>query len=108
MIEQKIIETIKKSKTGITLEKFINLCLYDQKGYYKNCNPLGKFGDFTTAPEISQLFGEILGLYIFDLWQNKYKQKINLIELGPGNATLIFVRTKFFSAGRGYLGICSS
>ena len=89
MIKKKIIEEIQKRKCGISLEKFIDICLFDSEGYYEISNPLGKSGDFITSPEISQLFGEILGLYIYSLWHNKYKKKFNLIELGPGNGTLL-------------------
>jgi cyclopropane-fatty-acyl-phospholipid synthase len=89
MIKNKIIDEIQKRKRGISLEKFIDICLFDNEGYYETSNPLGKSGDFITSPEISQLFGEILGLYIYSLWNNKYKEKFKLIELGPGNGTLL-------------------
>ena len=89
MIKNKIIDEIQKRKCGISLEKFIDICLFDNEGYYETSNPLGRSGDFITSPEISQLFGEILGLYIYSLWNNKYKEKFNLIELGPGNGTLL-------------------
>ena len=89
MIKNKIIDEIQKRKCGISLEKFIDICLFDNEGYYETSNPLGRSGDFITSPEISQLFGEILGLYIHSLWHDKYKEKFNLIELGPGNGTLL-------------------
>ena len=89
MIKNKIIDEIHKESCGISLERFINICLFDNKGYYKTSNPLGKSGDFITSPEISQLFGEILGLYIYCLWHDKFKGKVNLVELGPGNGTLL-------------------
>lgn len=58
--------------------------------YYQKQDKLGLLGDFTTAPEISQLFGEIIGLWVIDQW---YKigspPKINLVELGPGQGTLM-------------------
>jgi len=89
MIKNKIIDEIQKSNSGISLERFIDICLFDIEGYYETSNPLGKSGDFITSPEISQLFGEIIGLYIYSLWHNKYKKRFNLIELGPGNGTLL-------------------
>lgn len=89
MHERKILDEIKKIGKPITIEKYIDLCLYGKNGYYKKSNILGKKGDFTTAPEISQLFGEIIGLFILDKWNNSIKQEFNLIELGPGNGTLI-------------------
>ena len=89
MIKKKIIEEIVKSKIGISLENFINICLYDENGYYNKLKFFGKSGDFTTAPEISQLFGEVLGVYIYFIWQQKYNSNFNLIELGSGNGTLL-------------------
>ena len=89
MIKKKIINEIRKEKKGISIEKFIDVCLFDKDGYYQNIINLDQSGDFVTAPEISQLFGEILGLYIYNLWKEKYKNRINLIELGPGNGTLL-------------------
>ena len=89
MIKKKIIEEIVKSKIGISLENFINICLYDENGYYNKLKFFGKSGDFTTAPEISQLFGEVLGVYIYFIWQQKYNANFNLIELGAGNGTLL-------------------
>ncbi len=67
---------------------FMNLALAHPKhGYYIKKDPLGKNGDFTTAPEISQLFGEMIAIYIAN-------QAINhpikhLIEIGPGKGTLM-------------------
>ena len=89
MIRQKIIEKIKKNKKSITLDKYINICLYNRDGYYKAKKPIGRVGDFVTSPEISQLFGDIIGAYIYYNWKKKYNSKFNLIELGPGNGTLM-------------------
>lgn len=108
MIKNKIIDEIQKESRGISLEKFIDICLFDNEGYYETSNPLGKSGDFITSPEISQLFGEILGLYIYCLWRDKYKEKFNLIELGPGNGTLlidILRITKNFADFHNFLNI---
>ena len=89
MIRNKIINEMQKGNNGISLERFIDICLYNKDGYYLSSKPIGRSGDFITAPEISQLFGEILALYIFHLWHEKLKSKFNLIELGPGNGTLL-------------------
>ena len=89
MIKNDIIKKILTSKKGISVEKFIDISLFSKEGYYKNLRSIGKSGDFTTAPEISQLFGEIIALYILDLWNREFNKKINLIELGPGNGTLM-------------------
>ena len=57
----------------LPVDKFIENVLYNKKvGYYSSKFPFGKSGDFTTAPEISQLFGEVLGVYIYFIWQQKY------------------------------------
>ena len=74
-------------KKDIRLDKFINNVLYNN-GYYNNYKPLGRNNDFITAPEISQMFGEIIGLYLFYNWDKYINSKFNFIELGPGNGTL--------------------
>ena len=89
MIKEKIIKKIIDNNQPITMEKYIEFCLYDNHGYYTNNNILGKSGDFITAPEISQLFGEIIGLCLYSLWKNIINQSFNLIELGPGKGTLL-------------------
>ena len=89
MFKKNVFKKLTLYKNPISIEKFVEICLYDQDGYYSTSNVLGSSGDFVTAPEISQLFGEILGLYIFDYWQQNIKQKFNLIELGPGRGTLL-------------------
>ena len=59
-------------------------------GYYTSRGPLGRSGDFTTAPEISQMFGELIGLWCADRWQAmRAPAKFVLVELGPGRGTLI-------------------
>ncbi len=57
--------------------------------YYKSKNPFGSGGDFITAPEISQMFGEMIGVWLIDIWEQTGKPtSIHLVELGPGNGTL--------------------
>ena len=59
-------------------------------GYYTTRDPLGAAGDFTTAPEISQMFGELLGLCLAQTWvQQGAPERIALAELGPGRGTLM-------------------
>ena len=60
-----------------------------QHGYYVTRDPLGAGGDFTTAPEISQMFGELIGLWAADLWQRTGSPRVRLVELGPGRGTLM-------------------
>lgn len=58
--------------------------------YYATRDPLGARGDFTTAPEISQMFGELIGLWVADLWQRAGRPTpIRLVELGPGRGSLM-------------------
>ncbi len=56
--------------------------------YYASHDPLGVQGDFITSPEISQMFGELIGLWIADLWQRAGQPAFAYVELGPGRGTL--------------------
>ena len=57
--------------------------------YYANRDPLGEGGDFVTAPEISQMFGELIGLWLADMWINAGREEpVHYVELGPGRGTL--------------------
>ena len=57
--------------------------------YYASRDPLGSAGDFVTAPEISQMFGELIGLWLADMWINAGREEpIHYVELGPGRGTL--------------------
>jgi SAM-dependent MidA family methyltransferase len=56
--------------------------------YYATRDPLGAAGDFTTAPEISQMFGEMVGVWIADLWSRAGNPAFRYVELGPGRGTL--------------------
>ena len=56
--------------------------------YYGTRDPLGAAGDFTTAPEISQMFGELIGLWLADLWIRAGSPEVHFVELGPGRGTL--------------------
>lgn len=59
-------------------------------GYYRKALPVGAAGDFTTAPEISQMFGELLGAWLAERWQTMgCPPRVNLVELGPGRGTLM-------------------
>ncbi|MGZ3200124.1 MAG: class I SAM-dependent methyltransferase, partial [Croceibacterium sp.] len=57
--------------------------------YYAKADPLGAGGDFVTAPEISQMFGELIGLWLADLWIRAGREEpVHYVELGPGRGTL--------------------
>ena len=59
-------------------------------GYYRRAMPLGAGGDFTTAPEISQMFGELLGAWLAERWRAMgAPSPVRLVELGPGRGTLM-------------------
>lgn len=59
-------------------------------GYYRGADPLGVQGDFTTSPEISQLFGELIGAWLIDCWNRIGRPNpVRLVELGPGRGTLM-------------------
>jgi len=75
----------------ISLATFMSLCLtHPKKGYYTSADPLGAQGDFVTAPEISQMFGEMLGAWVLLQYQTLGRpQNFDLLELGPGRATLM-------------------
>ncbi|MEK6733902.1 MAG: SAM-dependent methyltransferase [Pseudomonadota bacterium] len=87
----KHIRQIIEEKGSITIAQFMELAMYDlHNGYYITSDPIGKNGDFITAPEISQLFGEMIGVYCASVWEKLRKPKeFNLVELGPGRATLM-------------------
>src|SRR5262249_37382075 len=75
----------------IPVAEFMAMCLYDPNhGYYSHGSPIGAAGDFITAPEISQMFGELIGLWVADVWQSMGKpEPVALIEFGPGRGTMM-------------------
>ena len=75
----------------ITVADYMSLALTDpDDGYYMRQDPFGRQGDFTTAPEISQMFGELLGLWCTEVWQRMGRPaRFQLVELGPGRGTLM-------------------
>ncbi len=79
----------KKSKK-LPLDKFFHNVLFDKKiGYYSSRNPFGKKGDFITAPSISRLYSEMIAIWMVSTWEIFGKpNKINIVELGPGEASL--------------------
>lgn len=79
------------AQTGpIPVARYMELCLsHPEHGYYTTRDPLGAAGDFTTAPEISQMFGEMLGVWVATVWAGMGSPGFALIELGPGRGTLM-------------------
>jgi SAM-dependent MidA family methyltransferase len=80
-----------KAAGPMPVSEFMQLCLSDpQHGYYATRDPLGASGDFTTAPEVSQMFGELIGLWMAAVWkQMGAPENVRVIELGPGRGTLM-------------------
>ncbi len=70
---------------------YMRLCLtHPQYGYYLTRDPIGAAGDFITAPEISQMFGELIGLWMAAVWQQMgAPENVRVVELGPGHGTLM-------------------
>lgn len=75
----------------LRIDQWMEACLQDPDGgYYTTDQPFGRGGDFITAPEISQMFGELLGVWTATAWQSMgAPSEVNLIELGPGRGTLM-------------------
>ena len=75
----------------LTIAAFMAMALHDPRdGYYARRQPLGTSGDFITAPEISQIFGELIGLWCADLWQRMGSpDPVIVAELGPGRGVLM-------------------
>ena len=89
-IETKIKDLIKKSGP-ISLSQYMEICLWDDKnGYYASNEVLGRHGDFITSPEISQTFGELIGLWALSFYQKFIDNKrLCITELGSGRGTLL-------------------
>ena len=88
---QKIIDEIIASEGPMPIDRYMGLCLgHPTHGYYMTRDPLGEQGDFITAPEISQMFGELVGVWCATAWVALGKPaRFNLVELGPGRGTLM-------------------
>ncbi len=75
----------------ISVADYMHNCLtHPEHGYYTNRDPFGPDGDFVTAPEVSQMFGEMVALWLMQTWADQGRpEKFALVELGPGRGTLM-------------------
>jgi len=89
------LEQILKSQIAtqgpMSVAEYMSTCLlHPEHGYYSTRDPFGTGGDFITAPEISQMFGELIGLTLAQVWMDQGQPaRIALTELGPGRGTLM-------------------
>lgn len=87
---EKLIKSEIKTKGPMDVATFMGLALgHPKHGYYMTRDPLGAQGDFTTSPEICQLFGEMISVCIIEAWMRAGKHDVHLVELGPGRGTLM-------------------
>lgn len=102
--------TFKIKATGpITVAEYMREVLTNPvTGYYVRNNMLGPDGDFITSPEISQIFGELLGVWILSEWMGAGRPKhLQLVELGPGKGSLASDILRVFSQLKSVLDGCS-
>ncbi|GAA5852044.1 hypothetical protein JCM3766R1_005437 [Sporobolomyces carnicolor] len=86
-----VLEETIKTHGPLPVPRFMTLCLnHPTLGYYTTRQVFGKEGDFITSPEISQVFGELLGIWYVTQWlQQGAPRKVRVVELGPGRGTLL-------------------
>jgi len=90
MIADRIRERI-RDNGPLSIASFMTEALFDPtEGFYATKDPIGAGSDFITAPEISQMFGELMGLWIMQSWDDMGRpERFNLVEMGPGRGTMM-------------------
>ncbi|MFC3076288.1 class I SAM-dependent methyltransferase [Shinella pollutisoli] len=85
------IKALIRASGPISVTDYFALCLADPEyGYYRTRDPFGRAGDFVTAPEVSQLFGEMLGVFLVHAWQKHGGPAgVRIAEIGPGRGTMM-------------------
>ncbi len=89
----------------IGIDVYMHACLHDpEDGYYAAHPALGADGDFITAPHVSQMFGELIGLWAADIWDQLGRPgRLRLVELGPGDGTLMADMLRAGGAASGFV-----
>ena len=89
-LKEKILRTI-RAQGPISVAQYMQMALLDpEHGYYMRRDPFGATGDFITAPEVSQIFGELIGLFFAQAWEDRGRPSpFYFVELGPGRGTLM-------------------
>ena len=92
----------------MTVADYVTRCLHDPKGgYYASRPSLGERGDFITAPLVSQMFGELIGLWAVETWHRLgAPERFRLVEVGPGDGTLISDALRAARRAPGFLEAC--
>lgn len=92
----------------MTVADYVTRCLHDPKGgYYASRPSLGERGDFITAPLVSQMFGELIGLWAVETWHRLgAPERFRLVEVGPGDGTLISDALRAARLAPGFLEAC--
>ena len=85
------LRTMIAAEGPLPIERWMQICLqHPAHGYYTTREAIGRAGDFVTAPEIDQMFGELLGLWAAQVWlDGGAPSPVRLVELGPGRGTLM-------------------
>lgn len=85
------IRALIEAEGPLPVSRYMALCLaHPEYGYYTTQDPFGAGGDFVTSPDISQMFGELIGLWCAEVWRMMgAPARLALVELGPGRGTLM-------------------